>query len=269
MQIEILKKACMCRAFEEEAFKAIKYGQIETFTYLSAGEEFIPAYFSELYKDLKPYIFAQHRCHSWYLSFGGPVRPLINELMGLSSGICHGKGGSASIHCPDIKMIGHDGLLGSNCPIAVGHAYVTKEPTICVLGDAAIEEDYVISSILWASSKNLPILFIVVDNGLSILSPIKTRRNWDEVKLFENVLYQTYTIADNYLYNNAYLNLDFGSFSHTRLINIKTNRLWYHVGAGVDDPYKEDLLIKAISSIKNGDKIYEDAKNEMQKIWKH
>jgi hypothetical protein len=53
------------------------------------------------------------------------------------------------------------------------------------------------------------------------------------------------------------------------LINIKTNRLWYHVGAGVDDPYKEDLLIKAISSIKNGDKIYEDAKNEMQKIWKH
>ena len=35
-----------------------------------------------LYIKIKPLIFAQHRCHSTYLSFGGNMDDLIKELLG-------------------------------------------------------------------------------------------------------------------------------------------------------------------------------------------
>ena len=38
-----------------------------------------------------------------------------------------------------------------------------KKPTIIFLGDAAAEEDYVLGSLGWASTKNLPLLTIIED----------------------------------------------------------------------------------------------------------
>ena len=72
-----------------------------------------------------------------------------------------------------IKMFGHDGLMGTQGPIGVGSCFVSKKPTIVFLGDASAEEDYVLASLGWASFKKLPILFIVEDNNLSILTEKK------------------------------------------------------------------------------------------------
>ena len=63
--------------------------------------------------------------------------------------------------------------MGSQVPIAVGHCYSTRKPTIVTMGDASAEEDYVMGALGWASTKNLPILFIVEDNNLSILTEKK------------------------------------------------------------------------------------------------
>ena len=41
------------------------------------------------------------------------------------------------------------------------------------MGDASAEEDYVLGALGWASTKKLPILFIVEDNNLSILTEKK------------------------------------------------------------------------------------------------
>ena len=60
--------------------------------------------------------------------------------------------------------------MGNQIPIAVGACFSKKTPTIAIVGDSAAEEDYVLSSIGWAATKNLPILFIVEDNNLSILT---------------------------------------------------------------------------------------------------
>ncbi|GIR93520.1 MAG: hypothetical protein CM15mP93_17070 [Thiotrichaceae bacterium] len=54
-----------------------------------------------------------------------------------------------------------------------------KNTSIAIVGDSAAEEDYVLSSIGWAATKNLPILFIVEDNNLSILTKKKVRRSWE------------------------------------------------------------------------------------------
>ena len=146
--------------------------------YLSAGQEFISASLATIISDfckVKPLIFAQHRCHSTYLSFGGEIDNLIAELLGnykLSNTNC--MGGSASIYSKKINMFGHDGHMGTQVPIGIGACFTSKKPTIIFMGDASAEEDYVLGALGWAATKKLPILFIVEDNNLSILTEKKS-----------------------------------------------------------------------------------------------
>ena len=168
-RFNVFKRASLCRNFENEVFRRLQSKDVTFPAYMSAGQEYIAATLSEILKNKKPLIFGQHRAHSTYLSYGGKIEELIDELLGRETGCAYGMGGSASIQSKDISMYGHDGLMGSQVPIAVGACYSTRKPTIAIMGDASAEEDYVLGALGWASTKRLPILFIVEDNNLSIL----------------------------------------------------------------------------------------------------
>ena len=176
LRIKIFEKASLCRHFETNAYKFSEKKLIKIPIYLSAGQEFISASLATIISDfckVKPLIFAQHRCHSTYLSFGGEIDNLIAELLGnykLSNTNC--MGGSASIYSKKINMFGHDGHMGTQVPIGIGACFTSKKPTIIFMGDASAEEDYVLGALGWAATK-LPILFIVEDNNLSILTEKK------------------------------------------------------------------------------------------------
>jgi len=266
LKIEIFKKAALSRIFEECVFNYIKQSKFKCPIYLSAGQEFIPATIATLTK-LKPTIFAQHRSHHTYLSFGGDIIELIDELLGKSTGCSNGMGGSASIQSKKIKMYGHDGLMGSQIPIAVGSAFSSKEFTLGIMGDASAEEDYVMSAIAWAGFKKLPILFVVEDNNLSILTEKKVRRDWDMHTFAKSVSVDAYEISDdpNEIYENL-LNYDYNS---PRLLNINTTRLFWHSGAGIDEYERFDRYnhIKTeLGSI--GNEIHETTKTYLENIWK-
>jgi len=174
IQLKIFNKASICRNFELNAFNYSKKKLIPIPIYLSAGQELISASLATIILDMmkiKPLIFAQHRCHSTYLSFGGNIDDLINELLGnYKKSKSKGMVGSASISSKKINMFGHDGHMGTQVPIGVGACFTSRKPTIIFMGDAAAEEDYVLGALGWASLKKLPILFIVEDNNLSILT---------------------------------------------------------------------------------------------------
>ena len=56
------------------------------------------------------------------------------------------------------------------------------------LGDASVEEDYVLASLSWAAKKELPILFVVEDNNYAVLTKKEDRRDWkakDVAKAFK------------------------------------------------------------------------------------
>ena len=171
-RLEVFKRASLCRNFDEVVFEKLQDKTIAYPTYLSVGQEFISATIAQTVYEMgiEPDIFIQHRGHATYLSFDGDVVQLIDELLGRKSGCANGMGGSASIQSIEKNIYGHDGLMGSQVPIAVGSCYATRKPTIVFMGDSSAEEDYVFSSIGWADTKNLPILFVVEDNNLSILT---------------------------------------------------------------------------------------------------
>jgi len=142
-RINVFERASLCRNFEQYVYDAIKRGLFRFPIYLSAGQEYISATIAQVMKDknIKPNIFIQHRGHSTYLSHDAPIDMLIDELLGRKSGCAYGMGGSASIHSKEKNIFGHDGLMGSQGPVAVGHCYSTQHPTIVHLGDASTEED--------------------------------------------------------------------------------------------------------------------------------
>ena len=267
-RLKTFEKASYCRHFEEQVIKNLKNRKISIPTYVSAGQEFIAASMATICEDLKikPLIFGQHRCHSIYISFGGNIIKLIDELLGRESGCTRGMGGSASIGSKEINMFGHDGLMGSNGPIGVGACFATNKPTIVFLGDAAAEEDYVLGGLGWASTKNIPLITVVEDNNLSILTEKKVRRNWEMADVAKSFKMQGYNIKDDpmeILKNSEVF------FKKPCLLNINTNRIYWHAGSGKDaddtfDRYEIEKKIIGMEAVEIDKKI----KEEVDSLWK-
>ena len=228
--LEMFKKTCVNRYFELEAARVYDTGMMKIPIYLSLGQEHIPAAISTVTTDFL--IFAQHRAHSCYLSFGGDIRKLIDELLHRATGCARGMGGSASIHDPSIGMFGHSGLMGDQVPLAVGAALGSGRRVLTVMGDASAEEDFVYGAMGFAATKRLPVLLICEDNDLSILTRVSTRRSWSIVDVAQSLGIKGIDITDDPWLIAHYVKVflkDLPAF-----INIRTCRHRWHAGTGTD-----------------------------------
>lgn len=260
---KIFRKMCLCRHFEQETMEAVRENQIPGPVYLSIGQEAAPASISLLTAGYS--IFTQHRGHSVYISHGGKLEPLIDELLGKETGCCRGTGGSPCIQDLDIPMFGHHGLIGENIPIATGYAFGTRKPTIAYFGDAAAEEDYALSSFGFAATHKLPILFVCEDNDLSILTPIKDRRSWDVHEVAKAMNLTVYDIDDHpaTVYNCVQELLN----KLPAFINIHTCRHRWHAGIGIDGPPKSDRLEELRPMISGHEDIEKDIELKVKRLW--
>ena len=266
-RLNVFRRASLCRNFEEYVFHGIKRGLFKFPIYLSAGQEYISASISEVMrtKGISPNLFIQHRGHSTYLSFDAPMSLLIDELLGRSTGCANGMGGSASIHSKEKNIYGHDGLMGSQVPIATGHCYKTRHPTIVYMGDASAEEDYVLGALGWASTKNLPILFVVEDNNLSILTEKRVRRNWEMDDVARAFNMSSSNISDDPMEIRSSLQ---GVFDKPMLLNINTHRKFWHSGAGIDDENifdRYNLEMSVLGPV--AEQIHLQTKQKVEKQW--
>lgn len=236
----IEKKTYFNRKFELLVADLIKEKKIKVPTYLSVGQEHIAAVVSEYFPD--SHIFPQHRCHSWFLSYGGNPKVALKQLMGVVDQESNGMQGSASLSIKG-RMFGHSGLLGDQVPIAVGFADAKREHTICVAGDAAMEEDYALASLGYAATKNCPILFIVEDNNLSILTERHVRRSWNIVSVANG-----FGLTSISMYKDSIANLMYTlsslkkNWTRPTLVNIDTTRHLWHAGAGQDSVPTYDIV---------------------------
>jgi pyruvate dehydrogenase E1 component alpha subunit len=267
--LEIFRKTCINRYFELEVASVYSTGVMKMPIYLSLGEEHIPAAISTVTNDFL--IFAQHRAHSYYLSFGGDMRKLIDELLHRKTGCARGMGGSASIHDPAIGMFGHSGLMGDQVPIAVGAALGSGRQVLAVMGDASAEEDYVYGAMGYAATKKLPVLFVCEDNDLSILTRISTRRSWSMVDVARSLGILAVDITDDPWLIASYV----GSFlaNLPAFINIRTCRHRWHAGIGTDgepewnrfELFKNEL--RNLELEEEAEKIERESSNMVKGVW--
>ena len=270
VSLELFRRICLCRYFESNYKKYYDQSDKKIPIYLSLGQESVAAALSITFPEAKKK-FAQHRCHDWYLCFGGNIDELIDELLYRPTGCAGGMGGSASIHSPAIGMVGHDGHMGTQVPISDGYALGSKEKTLTVMGDASAEEGYVLGALGEGASKKLPILFICTDNGLSVLTKLEVRRSWRIVNEAKAKGMQAIDIFDDpWLIMTRVNELK----KHLpAFMNIQVCRELWHAGTGCDSPpewNRFELTKKELARIglsKEMEEMEKEIMNGVQAVW--
>jgi TPP-dependent pyruvate/acetoin dehydrogenase alpha subunit len=114
-------------------------------------------------------VFSNHRCHGHFLAYGGDPRALFAELMGRSTGVCGGRGGSQHLHWRNFYS---NGIQGGILPIATGMALAEKYKhsgsiTIAFLGDGTLGEGVIYETFNIASLWKAPILYVLENNHIA------------------------------------------------------------------------------------------------------
>lgn len=157
------------RYVEESLLKLYDRGLIFGTIHTCIGQEVCAAAVTQNLDREKDVVWSSHRGHGHYLAFTGDVKGLVSELLGKASGVCAGIGGSQHLHRGNFYS---NGILGGIVACAVGCAYAEKAKgsggvVVVFFGDGAIAEGIVYESLNIASLWELPVLFVLEDNGIA------------------------------------------------------------------------------------------------------
>ena len=147
--------------------------------HLCLGQEGVPA---DLHEHLRreDWLFSTHRNHGHFLAKGGSEQKLWDEIMGLPSGLNGGFSGSQGISDASINFHA-SAIVGGLVGVATGTAYALKMDgsraiVICCLGDGGTEAGVFWESLNFAALHELPIAYIVENNGMSVDSRLSERQ---------------------------------------------------------------------------------------------
>ncbi len=163
------------RRFEETVLENFAKGVFRGTTHAYLGQEAnAVGVLSQLEAD--DIVFSNHRCHGHFLAYGGQACALFAEMMGKSSGVCGGRGGSQHLQWRNFYS---NGVQGGILPLAVGAALAEKEAgciaiVVCFLGDGTLGEGLVYESLNLASLWRAPVLFVVENNRIAQTTPVET-----------------------------------------------------------------------------------------------
>ena len=268
--LEMFRRMCLTRHFDLRARQAQIAGDVECLLYLSVGQEAVAAAVSVAMTGA--YVLGQHRAHSAYLSFGGRPERLVDELLGLPTGCCGGMGGSPPIHDFENRIIGHNGLIGDQVPVAAGVALAApSDKMVCFFGDGASEEDYVLSALGFAASNNLQLLFVCEDNDLSVLTPTADRRSWQIADVARGFGLRAADITDDPWLIDHWARKFAADLP--ALTNVRTCRELWHVGTGSDGDAewsRFDLVRAKLADLDLGDrarKLDREVQHFVEKLW--
>jgi pyruvate dehydrogenase E1 component alpha subunit len=157
------------REFEERLHVEFAKGDIPGFVHLYAGEEACAAGIMMHLTDIDR-IASTHRGHGHCIAKGVDVREMMAEIYGRATGACRGKGGS--MHIADLSkgMMGANGILGAGAPLICGAGLAAKfrgdgGVGVTFFGDGASNQGTVLESMNLAAVWNLPVIFVVENNG--------------------------------------------------------------------------------------------------------
>jgi len=154
-------------SFEEEIAELFKAKKIRTIIHLySGGEEPM----IEIFKTIRPqdYVMCSWRSHYQCLLKGVPREELKAEIVA---------GRSIALCFPEYRIMS-SGIVGGILPIATGIALGIKrrggdEKVHCFVGDMTAETGIAHECMKYASGHDLPIIWHIEDNGLSVCTDTK------------------------------------------------------------------------------------------------
>lgn len=169
---DLIKDALLIRETENRFLTLFSQGKLFGTVHTCVGQEFSALAFAG---QLLPgdFVFSNHRCHGHFLAFTGNLEGLIAELLGRSTGVCGGVGGSQHLCHGNFFS---NGIQGGIVPVAVGMAWAKnfqggESIGVVYIGDGTLGEGVVYEGMNLASVLGVPLLFVCEDNGIAQSTP--------------------------------------------------------------------------------------------------
>lgn len=177
---DLYRKLTFIREVEFKIAEKRKTGEIGGPVHLAAGQEAIPVGIS-YHLTNNDYIFGAHRSHAHILALGSSLIGLFAELLGRSTGLSKGYGGSMHLIDKSVGFMGSVPIVAGTISLAVGAGFAisqknSKSVSIAYIGDGGVEEGVFHESLNLASINNLPVIFVVENNLFSSHMDINKRQ---------------------------------------------------------------------------------------------
>ena len=153
------------RAFSAEVKEAFLAKRVKGPIHLSGGNE---EQLVQLFTDIRPvdWIFSSYRSHYHALLHGVSREEVMEQIL---------EGRSMNLCFPAHRFY-TSAIVAGQCPAAVGAAWALKRQGAashvwCFVGDMASQAGICIEAANYAAGHELPITFVIEDNGLSTNTP--------------------------------------------------------------------------------------------------
>lgn len=204
---DLIREALLIRKFEEKLLQLFSEGKLFGTIHTCIGEEWIAVAAANSIQKGDTF-FSNHRGHGHFIAKTGNILGLLSEIMGKSTGVCKGIGGSQHLYSPGFFS---NGIQGGMVPICTGYAFaekLNKSKNICVvfIGDGTLGQGIIYESLNIASKWEVPLLIIVENNKISqstlqeetFAGSVRNRANAFNIKYHKSNTWEWENLLDDF-----------------------------------------------------------------------
>lgn len=165
------------RLFEGKVQELYQEGLISGTIHLCQGQEAVSVGAVGALRE-GDYLTVTYRGHGQAVARGVDIEKALAELMGRSTGLCRGLGGSMHLADADLGLLGAFAIVGAGLPVAVGAAQSatlrgTGAVAMTFFGDGATNIGTFHESLNLAAVWGAPVVFVCENNLYGEFSPLR------------------------------------------------------------------------------------------------
>jgi 2-oxoisovalerate dehydrogenase E1 component len=170
------RRMAFIRAFEEQVLDLGREGEVAGSIHLCLGQEAIPVGAMAALED-RDRVLSTYRGHGWAIACGASPKAVMAEIAQRADGVNGGRAGSPMLSAPEVGFLGENSIIGAGLPIATGVALASValgegRVALVSLGDGAMNQGGSTEAMVFAASRNLPVIFVCENNGWSEMTHI-------------------------------------------------------------------------------------------------
>jgi TPP-dependent pyruvate/acetoin dehydrogenase alpha subunit len=159
----------MMRRFEEKLIGLAERKVLTSTYHVYIGQESVGAGVMEALRP-EDRILTTHRNHGHVIARGADPARAFAEILGRSTGLCGGKGGSFHLSDASLGFLQTSAILGGAIGLAMGAAYGLKQlrsngVAVAFFGDGSLDEGVAGEAMNAAAINKLPLVFVLENNN--------------------------------------------------------------------------------------------------------
>jgi pyruvate dehydrogenase E1 component alpha subunit len=167
-EVAAYRSMLLIRRFEEKAGQLYALQAIHGVCPLCIGQEASLVGMMMAARATDP-VITGYRTHGPLLARGVDPKLIMAELLGRTTGLAGGKGGTVRMFAPEHQFYGGHGSAGLGAPLGTGLAFASRyrgddAVTLCFFGDGAASRGRVWEAYRMAARWSLPIVFVIDNN---------------------------------------------------------------------------------------------------------